>query len=245
MVCLSFILSSGRRELLQPSFLELVQSIPKRGFSLWVNCQKSSSLSSFSKLSTRAFQAYNQVHLFESTRQHRFLSLVNIQRSLSRSFVTGPTSFAFTLQRGSCCPSPLQVPRNRPIYQPRRNMSLKSFYAEWTAPKPEPTRLSTQWWIVWTIRFIVFAITGSSSVRFVRPLMKTYLGIDGSWAEGPPSFYIASFAFVTPIYTVILLTLGTISGQQQYFLKIASRMWSRILPFLFKKANPKVPKKSS
>eukprot|EP00056_Hartaetosiga_gracilis_P018803 m.11944 g.11944 ORF g.11944 m.11944 type:complete len:217 (-) comp7089_c0_seq1:36-686(-) len=125
--------------------------------------------------------------------------------------------------------------------QPRRNMSLKSFYKEWTAPKPDPERYSKMWWTVWTIRFVVFAITGSSSVKFVRPLMESWLGITGSWTEGPASFYIASFAFVTPIYTVILLTVGTLFGQQPYFLQIASRMWSRILPFLFK--NTKKPHK--
>jgi hypothetical protein len=88
-------------------------------------------------------------------------------------------------------PNPLRLAR----LAPRRRMSSsaqtptpksppppaspQSFYQRWTAARPEPARFSSAWWLVWTIRFIVFGITGSSSVYFVRPFMRDYLGLEG------------------------------------------------------------------
>eukprot|EP01147_Barroeca_monosierra_P009974 gene9973-2149_t len=122
---------------------------------------------------------------------------------------------------------------------PQRSiMNLKQLYANWTQPKPEPLRFSQQWWKVWAIRFIVFAITGSSSVKFATPLLDTFFGIKGSWLEGPWSFRIASAVFVTPIYTAILLLVGTIFGQQYYFKHVALKLWSRLLPGVVKRPTP-------
>ncbi|EDQ88469.1 uncharacterized protein MONBRDRAFT_26200 [Monosiga brevicollis MX1] len=105
-----------------------------------------------------------------------------------------------------------------------------TFLRRWTAARPEPVRFSPAWWWVWTIRFIVFGITGSSSVYFVRPFMRDSLGIEGTLIEGPWSYRIGSFVFVTPIYTVILLSIGFASGQFAFFANVARRMWCRILP---------------
>ena len=52
----------------------------------------------------------------------------------------------------------------------------------------------------------------------------------GTLIEGPWSYRIGSFVFVTPIYTVILLSIGFASGQFAFFANVARRMWCRILP---------------
>ena len=57
---------------------------------------------------------------------------------------------------------------------------IMEFYRSWTAARPEPQRFSTSWWFLWAIRFTVFGITGSSSVYFVRPLLKQFLGLEGA-----------------------------------------------------------------
>ena len=60
--------------------------------------------------------------------------------------------------------------------------------------------------------------------------------------DGPWSYRIASFILVTPIYTVILMLVGTASGQHAFFLNVAQRMWSRLLPGIVKKpAKPTPP----
>ena len=112
--------------------------------------------------------------------------------------------------------------------------SSPSFYARWTAPKPDYERFSAAWWGDWAVKFTVFGITGSSSMYFVRP----YVPIEGSMKEGPWSYRILSLLMVTPIYTLILVTVGTIFGQQAFFLKVARRMWGRFIPSL---RAPKTP----
>ena len=154
--------------------------------------------------------------------------------------------------------------------------SASSALRRWMAPSPDHPRFSTLWWLLWTIRFVVFGITGSSSVYFVRPVMKATLGIDGTclhrsvtgslalsplqlpaapvhvaacragtMMEGPWSYRIASIVCVTPVYTVILLLVGTAAGQHAFFLTVAQRMWSRILPGLVKAPAKSKPPSSS
>eukprot|EP00730_Choanoeca_flexa_P014606 TRINITY_DN6447_c0_g1_i1.p1 TRINITY_DN6447_c0_g1~~TRINITY_DN6447_c0_g1_i1.p1 ORF type:complete len:195 (+),score=22.45 TRINITY_DN6447_c0_g1_i1:62-646(+) len=115
------------------------------------------------------------------------------------------------------------------------NGSKPGFFASWMAPSPDHARFSPMWWWVWTIRFTVFAITGSSSMYFARPFVNDVLGMEGTMRDGPWSYRIASFLMVTPIYTVILLLVGTASGQHAFFLNVAQRMWSRLLPGIVKR----------
>eukprot|EP00043_Microstomoeca_roanoka_P029411 m.21784 g.21784 ORF g.21784 m.21784 type:complete len:222 (-) comp9182_c0_seq1:200-865(-) len=161
--------------------------------------------------------------------------------NLSRSSTTFARSVVLTSS------SPGRIPRFTALFTPLRqlhtsrprNMALKEAWQSWTkTPAAEPAKYSSQWWWVWTIRFIVFGITGSSSVKFVTPLLDTFFGIKGSWLEGPWSFRLASFVFVTPIYTVILLMVGTIFGQHYYFRHVALKLWSRLLPGIVKRPGP-------
>lgn len=53
--------------------------------------------------------------------------------------------------------------------------------------------------------------------------------------HGPWQYQLASLVFVTPVYTVILLLVATLAGEQAYFMKVAARMWGRFIPALRQK----------
>jgi len=107
--------------------------------------------------------------------------------------------------------------------------SFQKFWAWTTREIPEYTRWSTPWLQEAAYKCTVFAITGSSTMYFVRPALAK-LGLEGSWREGPNSYRIGSLFIMTPIYTGILLTVGTLAGRHRFFSVVAHRMWSRFLP---------------
>jgi hypothetical protein len=54
----------------------------------------------------------------------------------------------------------------------------------------------------------------------------------GSLIYGPWQYQLGSVLIVTPIYTVILVCVATLAGQQAYFMTVVHRMWGRIIPGL-------------
>ncbi|KAF9291851.1 hypothetical protein BGZ68_001843 [Mortierella alpina] len=91
-------------------------------------------------------------------------------------------------------------------------------------------RFSFNWWKEWTIIMGVFAVTGSSTVMFVKPILKDVFKLEGSMKEGPWSFRIAYLSTTLPLYSCVLLTVATIAGRRPYFKKVVLRMWGRFLP---------------
>ncbi|KAJ1446193.1 hypothetical protein M885DRAFT_547449 [Pelagophyceae sp. CCMP2097] len=89
-----------------------------------------------------------------------------------------------------------------------------------------------------TVICTVFAITGSSSVAVVRPVLKETTGIEGSLRDGPWSYRISSILLVSPIYSVILVSVGTVFGRHRFFASMAQKIVSRFVPGAFK---PKAP----
>eukprot|EP00052_Salpingoeca_macrocollata_P017081 m.138272 g.138272 ORF g.138272 m.138272 type:complete len:156 (-) comp20259_c0_seq2:53-520(-) len=108
----------------------------------------------------------------------------------------------------------------------------KGMLQRWLAPGPEHARFSAGWWADWTVKFVVFGITGSSSVYFVRPLLSSVFGLEGTMVDGPWSYRIASVLFVTPVYSVILIVVGTLFGKHAFFLGQVRKIWARLLPGL-------------
>ncbi|MGG7035863.1 MAG: DUF6787 family protein [Flavobacterium sp.] len=83
------------------------------------------------------------------------------------------------------------------------------------------------------IIFIVFAITGSASAWLSKPFC-IWLGITkddlGFW------FTPVRLLLIFPIYQVLLVFIGFLFGQFQFFWNIVKKMLSRLgLGFLFKK----------
>eukprot|EP00386_Alphamonas_edax_P003196 GDKI01009806.1.p1 GENE.GDKI01009806.1~~GDKI01009806.1.p1 ORF type:complete len:209 (+),score=44.17 GDKI01009806.1:94-720(+) len=101
---------------------------------------------------------------------------------------------------------------------------------EETHEAAEPPKWSNAWWYEKFMQCVVFAITGTTVMRVVRPLMKHVLGLEGSFKEGPNSFRLTYLCVTMPIYSCILITVGTIFGRGPFFRKFAAKMWKRILP---------------
>jgi hypothetical protein len=81
-----------------------------------------------------------------------------------------------------------------------------------------------------TVIMTVFAVTGSSTAFVVRPLVSDGLGLQGSFKDGPMSFRVVSLVAMMPIYSALLVTVGTIFGRHTFFKRFAVKMWSRLLP---------------
>ncbi|PKC73751.1 hypothetical protein RhiirA1_410161 [Rhizophagus irregularis] len=82
----------------------------------------------------------------------------------------------------------------------------------------------------WTIIIAVFGITGSTTVRIVRPIVTNVFGVEGSFLEGPWSYRLTYLSITLPLYSIILLGVGTIFRRHNYFKRIVFRMWGRFIP---------------
>ncbi|CAD7945850.1 unnamed protein product [Amoebophrya sp. A25] len=103
------------------------------------------------------------------------------------------------------------------------------FWRWTTRDHEEHKRWSRGWFLDALIKCTVFAITGTTSVTLVRPALAK-CGVQGSLKDGPNSYRVLSLTVVSPIYTVILLTIGTVAGRHNFFANVAQRMWRRFLP---------------
>ena len=96
-------------------------------------------------------------------------------------------------------------------------------------------KLKTRWGISSNkqliIIFIVFAITGSSSVYVTTPLLEV-LGITkdnfSNYPLGNLLYYILKIIAVFPMYQILLVSLGWIFGQFSFFWAFEKKMLSRI-----------------
>ncbi|KAL7750552.1 hypothetical protein RI367_003893 [Sorochytrium milnesiophthora] len=84
-------------------------------------------------------------------------------------------------------------------------------------------------WREVAIIFTVFGVTGSSSMVINRRVVNSTVG-EGSWRDGPMAWRAAYVTCGLPIYSLTLLTLGTLSGRGAYFRNMLVRMWGRFLP---------------
>lgn len=108
-------------------------------------------------------------------------------------------------------------------------MSSKMLYKFWTwttqtRPHWRDSRVEA------AVLFCVFGVTGSSSVALVRPFLRESLGIHGTMMDGPNSYRLMSFFMVTPIYVMVLLTVGTLAGRHTYFANMARKILGRFVP---------------
>ena len=63
----------------------------------------------------------------------------------------------------------------------------------------------------------------------VRPALKK-AGFEGSMKEGPWSYRIGSLVIVSPIYSVMLVTFGTLAGRHRFFAQMAYKIMGRFVP---------------
>ena len=81
--------------------------------------------------------------------------------------------------------------------------------------------------------FIVFAITGSSSVLVSKPILN-FIGISKD-SLNTTVYYILKIIIVFPVYQILLVFFGFLAGQFTFFWNFEKKMLSRLgLGFLFK-----------
>jgi len=87
-------------------------------------------------------------------------------------------------------------------------------------------RLKAKWGITSNFQllviFIVFGITGSASVWVAKPVLHT-IGISdemNAWVRIPLRILI-----IFPVYQVMLLLIGSLFGQFQFFLALQKKWW--------------------
>lgn len=111
--------------------------------------------------------------------------------------------------------------------QQQRQEQSTSFLQRFLAPKPMPPRNTPRWYAEMVLICTVFAITGTSTMVLVRPAMSDILGLKGSLKDGPWSYRICSLVIMTPLYSALLVVVGTIFGRHAYFRHFAVKMFSR------------------
>ena len=97
-----------------------------------------------------------------------------------------------------------------------------------TQPNPkENSALDKKAWI-WDkiVLCTIFAITGSSTMYFVKPLLSSVLGLEGSLFGGPLSYQLCYVFLMTPCYSLMLLTVGHIFQRGAWAKMFVRRMWS-------------------
>lgn len=107
----------------------------------------------------------------------------------------------------------------------------------------EQKRKDWRYYLIWLWRFVIFGLTGSSSVHVTRMLLAlvkcpsnvkkrfiilatyTNLLLAGTWY-----YYVAFFFAEFLVYTVMIILLGTVFFQWRFFCMVAFKMWSWLLP---------------
>mmetsp|Transcript_25829 Transcript_25829/g.59460 ORF Transcript_25829/g.59460 Transcript_25829/m.59460 type:complete len:216 (-) Transcript_25829:432-1079(-) len=97
----------------------------------------------------------------------------------------------------------------------------------WTAPVDMPPRKSVRWYAEMALVSTVFGVTGSTTMFLVRPAITDFLHLHGSMKDGPWSYRLTSLVIMTPLYPLLLVTVGTIAGRHAYFRYFAVKMFSR------------------
>lgn len=97
----------------------------------------------------------------------------------------------------------------------------------WMGHKEIPPRGTLKWYGEMALLCTVFAITGSSTMVLVRPAVSDVLGLKGSFKDGPWSYRVCSIVIMTPVYSAMLVLVGTAFGRHFYFRHFAVKMFSR------------------
>lgn len=100
----------------------------------------------------------------------------------------------------------------------------------WCFKKLENKWVTTYRWEIITI-FIVFALTGTSSVRIARPFLEWFglartifpAGFFGSFG-----YWIVRIIIILPIYQILLIIFGSLLGQFKFFWEFEKKMLKRM-----------------
>ncbi|QHI35560.1 hypothetical protein IMCC3317_09060 [Kordia antarctica] len=100
----------------------------------------------------------------------------------------------------------------------------------WCFKKLENKWVTNYRWEIITI-FIVFALTGTSSLRIARPFLEWFgftrtLFADGFF--GGFFYWIVRIIIILPLYQILLIIFGTLLGQFKFFWEFEKKMLKRM-----------------
>jgi hypothetical protein len=110
---------------------------------------------------------------------------------------------------------------------PPSTSTSTTFLQRFIGPKPMPPQNTFQWYVEMTLLCTVFAISGTTTMVLVRPAVSNILGLHGSMKDGPWSYRLCSIFIMTPIYPIVLVSVGTIFGRHAYFRHFGVKMFTR------------------
>jgi hypothetical protein len=116
---------------------------------------------------------------------------------------------------------------SRTINAGKRKFSSENGFWKWTTTNRPSWKENKK---EAAIAIAVFGVTGTASVLAVRPSLKTLLGIEGTLVDGPNSYRLMSILCVSPVYAMVLMAMGTLSGRHNYFAKMSMKILGRFLP---------------
>lgn len=105
--------------------------------------------------------------------------------------------------------------------------NYRNQFWKWTT-QPRPNWKEN--YIEGAVACVIFAITGTSSVTFVRPFITYITGIHGSLVDGPNSYRVMSILLLSPMYAVLLFSYGTVLGRHRFFAKMSFKILNRFVP---------------
>ena len=85
-------------------------------------------------------------------------------------------------------------------------------------------------WIHWVTVLAVYSITGTLAMLLSRIILNGALHMDGSLASGPWAYRGVYVLIIPPLYSLMLIAVGTAFGKHLYFRQRVLRMWGRLLP---------------
>ena len=87
----------------------------------------------------------------------------------------------------------------------------------------------------YAVVFLVFGVTGGLTVFLSRLVLNGALGLDVSLVSGPWSYRLVYLALIPPVYSAILLSVGTLVGKRAFFQRRVVRLWGWALPASLKR----------
>ena len=85
-------------------------------------------------------------------------------------------------------------------------------------------------WRHWATVLAVYSITGTLAALFSRLILNGAFHMEGSFASGPWAYRGVYLLVIPPLYSMMLIAIGTIFGKHLYFRTRVLKMWGRLLP---------------
>lgn len=168
-------------------------------------------------------------YFFNNAKQHHSLACTNSGKTFHRRWVNNGSSNSNASGTNKVKNGVVEAGESVQPTLPTSTSttSTSTFLQRFLGPKPMPPQNTFRWYIEMTLLCTVFAISGTSTMVLVRPAVSNILGLRGSMKDGPWSYRLCSLFIMTPIYPLVLVSVGTVFGRHAYFRHFGVKMFTR------------------